>query len=618
AAAMHPDRTTSPSAQGRASSLRRRHKRGVSEGGHRRSPRRPRSWTLPGWALALVVAVLASVTAGQPQSDPLTASWSPTSSPVASAVSAPISSLASSSPPGLSSSVSASETSTSTAAAVPTGLDVGASEPFSQVYDMPFYSITSIGLENNWIMAIGSTKPNYKNVTNTTGTAYDQVWAIRANTTGPGAWQWAWSSSLLANSSANSASASTLTTSTGSQSATDNTSGSASAETVAATTAAATISAAVETPAAAATYAALAVKHITLQVPQSQLFLLDNGAAALQVLTYGWSTPRVSPDAAYPPRAVPVGWQPSAVSALDSSFGMFVARADRVAWVQASQAYTAGAPTSASNASDAGSWPHVELWPGDSWVNATAASSTATARLVLLSPQAYPSAASVIAVWLATDLAHLYVLSRNSSAPAAAPVFNVHRYAASGPDTDMGAPPARTGSAAGGPALPGEPVASLNSSTIPALASADGAGVSGVELVPTCLAVHPRTQQLLIGLSPTASTSSAAAVLLVLDMVSGSSLQAAPTYVARRWVRTGLSVVRAIEVDNEGTRLFLAGDRPGAGGGLDLLDVSAAAAGFGGSASSTATWRAAANTIATATAAVAVAAVVVYSWLLEF
>ena len=105
-------------------------------------------------------------------------------------------------------------------------------------------------MENNWIRATGIAKPNFQNTSDKN--VLDQVWSIRTNVTGNWLLSWTFEDGLRNPNS----------------SLTGNT----------------------------AIYQSLSVKHVGLQVPQSQMFLVNSISGTLDVLTYWWLNPKDSPD----------------------------------------------------------------------------------------------------------------------------------------------------------------------------------------------------------------------------------------------------------------------------------------------------------------------------------
>ncbi|KAJ1568561.1 hypothetical protein HK405_000554 [Cladochytrium tenue] len=467
--------------------------------------------------------------------------------------------------------------------------------------------VTFADRTNNWLIATGTAKPNFDNLTDTKSDSTSQIWQLRTNATSA-PWQYAWSANLSA-SNPNS-----------------------------------TIPAA---EAADASYAAVGVKHLSLQVPQSLLMLYDAVAGSLHVLTFWWFSPRVSPDPSHPPRAVPVAIDdPAAVvaiSALDSSFGVFVASPKQIVWVQVAAAYSASSPSGTSTNESASNWPHAALWPTTSSsssssassssssmsssaatsasssasasassassaasasasatsasANSTASSTTsaassasATATATSAAGAGYAGNTTVINLWLSTDVSYLYVLSRTDTATD--PFYNVHRYPALGPDTPLAsntsdssssssssststsaasssstaasatASATATATAAPTSSLPGTPLLTLNASTYPVLPA---------DVTPSCLAAHPRTSQLFVGL---ASANDSLYGVLVYAPATDPTAAGTEPYVLTQWVRTSFLNVRALDVDNDGTVLFVAGDDGADEGRLDSLDVS--------------------------------------------
>ncbi|KAI9325151.1 hypothetical protein DFJ73DRAFT_914022 [Zopfochytrium polystomum] len=231
-----------------------------------------------------------------------------------------------------SASVETVATTTSSAAPVPTApsdLVNRSAKPLVDVNGCPFYHVDSIGLQNNWLSATGRAKPNFNNVTKTTGDSTDEIWSVRTNTTS--LWQFSWS----ATSAADNPNA-TLASATGS-------------------------------------YQLLSVKHSALQLASSQMFLYNSLSATVDVLTYGWLSPLETPDRSHAPRSVPLpsgSDQIVSITPLDNYFGVFVATAKKIWWVPVSESYQAGPPSvTVGRNLTAQPWPSVLVFDAD---NATA------------------------------------------------------------------------------------------------------------------------------------------------------------------------------------------------------------------------------------------------------
>ncbi|KAJ1568563.1 hypothetical protein HK405_000556, partial [Cladochytrium tenue] len=202
----------------------------------------------------------------------------------------------------------------------------------------------------------------------------------------------------------------------------------------------------------------------------------------------------------------------------------------------------------------------------------------------------------------------LCVLSRTDTATN--PFYKVHRYPALGPDTPLAnnssdssststaaasssssvnatctltsasafasaaAAASTTGPAAPTSSPPGTPLLTLNASTYPMLPA---------DVSPSYLAAHLQIELTDVpaacwnGMQPFVSLASANdSIYGVLVYAPASDPTAADTepYVLTQWVRTSFLDLRALDVDNDGTVLFVAGDDGADEGRLDSLDVS--------------------------------------------
>ncbi|KAJ3167146.1 hypothetical protein HDU88_002483 [Geranomyces variabilis] len=161
---------------------------------------------------------------------------------------------------------------------------------------VPLQSITAMGLENNQLICIGSTKANNK-IANTTGVSNSQVWSNAANVSAT--FQWSWGGS--------------------------------------------------------ADYTAVGVKHRQLQTPENLMFLA-RATGGIEVLSYWYLSPRETP-ATQPPRIVSFGNGTagpsgviSALSSLDAAGGIFAAEQTRLWWIPVVRPLSASPPDSSAAA----------------------------------------------------------------------------------------------------------------------------------------------------------------------------------------------------------------------------------------------------------------------------
>ncbi|KAJ3096904.1 hypothetical protein HDU97_005451 [Phlyctochytrium planicorne] len=179
---------------------------------------------------------------------------------------------------------------------------------------MPFIRIEGIGLQNNYIMGIGPVFPNFNNQTNSTTNAPSELWSSALNDTGP--WVYSWNPAMGLNSSVTGFQTTSL-----SSNATSNSS----------------------------SYSAIAVKHSKLQIESNMVFLVNNYASTIDVLSYWYLNPRQSYNKLVEPRSVPFPPNVTTVdliSAMDSSFGVFaVTDSHSVHYIPVSDFYNAAAPS---------------------------------------------------------------------------------------------------------------------------------------------------------------------------------------------------------------------------------------------------------------------------------
>ncbi|KAI9364002.1 hypothetical protein DFJ73DRAFT_810592 [Zopfochytrium polystomum] len=459
----------------------------------------------------------------------------------------------------------------------PSGLTNSSSTIMGYVNQCPFYTIKSLGFQNNWLLAAGTAKPNFGNLTNSTGDSYDELWSLRTNATG--SWVWSWSASnALENPN------STLT-------------------------------------GTSAVYSTFSVKHSSLQIPSSMLFLYNQLSSTLDVLSYWWLNPRETYDRDHPPRSVPLPVSGVlSVSTLDNNFGVYVASGNQIWWVQVTAAYSAGPPSSTVGRNvSSGSWPSALVWTtgavvappviptssvrssstngtatgsrsasgsrtatgtGTGTATATATSSgsltaTVSTRQTTQTTEAEAGSAAkattyattFISVWLQTDFSYIYTLSQAET--PGSPTYHVHRFPAGGPATSFSSvdPAQYTVST-----LPGQPLVTLNASLYPALPS-------DRSTAPSSMVVNPRTKQIYVGLSNSRNVTSTAGVL-VYSPPSGSGGDG--SYQLTGWIQTTFVNVQALEVDNDGNMLYIAGDDGSGNGRVDYLSLAGSGTGKSG------------------------------------
>ncbi|KAI9203496.1 uncharacterized protein BJ171DRAFT_509765 [Polychytrium aggregatum] len=165
----------------------------------------------------------------------------------------------------------------------------------------PFSTITSMGVENNFLMVLGPINPtaDVQAATGAKSQVFDQVWQARTNTTSAWLWAWSFSNGTVANSSA--------------------------------------------------VYTALSVKKSSLQIAPNVLILANKSNQTIDVLFYWWLNPRTTSDWAAP--AFKVAY-PSGVaditkmSSLDNQGGVYaVSASNGLYWTPVLQPLTTQPPS---------------------------------------------------------------------------------------------------------------------------------------------------------------------------------------------------------------------------------------------------------------------------------
>ncbi|KAJ3298512.1 hypothetical protein HDU76_006458 [Blyttiomyces sp. JEL0837] len=408
-------------------------------------------------------------------------------------------------------------------ATAPSNLRTVTATPFTELGRSPFYSITALGLENNWLLATGPARPNVQNLTKTKTTTYDQIWMTRINTTTP--WVWSWSSNFSSVNPNN-----TLADSTH-----------------------------------VATYTAMSVKHSPLQLDPNMLFLVNSVSNTIDVLTYWWLSPRESPFDYYPPRSVPLpqnATQVSAMTTLENHYGVYIASGHMLYWIPVCEPYTPG-PPKGSNAF---------VTPTVSVNTPTGTSNGSIATLV--TPTVVPASAeqwgsslvhtfngSVQAMWLKQDFQNLFV------AEGIAGTVKIGKWVVAGPAkiADPG-----MGSSGGGGGAKSTSVGSGNGNGTSSAASAS-ATQGTLNDVPATPYFTPLITLNATTYPPLPSTANAR-VTALMHNPSSNELYVTTTNSNQVWIfnaDNGLLVgvlncsfgnLWALELDNNGGVLYVAGD----------------------------------------------------------
>ncbi|KAJ3095108.1 hypothetical protein HDU97_007263, partial [Phlyctochytrium planicorne] len=197
--------------------------------------------------------------------------------------------------------------------APPSGLKMVDAIEYEVYGGMPFIRVDGIGLQNNYLLGIGPTFPNFNNQSNSTTNAPSEVWSSAFNDTGP--WVYSWNPAMGLNSTVTGFQTTSL-----SSNATSNSS----------------------------IYTAIGVKHSKLQIESNMLFLVNNRAFTIDVLSYWYLNPRQTYNKLVEPRSIPFPQNVvnvDLISALDSSFGVFaVTDAHTIHYIPISDFYNAGPP----------------------------------------------------------------------------------------------------------------------------------------------------------------------------------------------------------------------------------------------------------------------------------
>ncbi|TPX60949.1 hypothetical protein PhCBS80983_g01476 [Powellomyces hirtus] len=295
-----------------------------------------------------------------------------------------------------------------------------------------------MGLENNALQCIGPAKPT--KIANTTAVAGNQVWWSATNTSGT--FQWGWRSPDEV------------------------------------------------------TYTALGVKHRQLQTEERLMFLARPGG--IEVLSYWYLSPRLTPATLHPPRIVSFGngtrgpsGTISALSSLDAGGGVYAAEQGRIWWIPVVRPLTAFPPDNAN--------------------------ATMIAQL----------GGVIQAIWTVENTQTLYVAEWFNSSN------NIRKYTISNralqnPKT--------------------APLIAINSTVYP--------NPPTDRPVISCILSHPRTQDVYVGMY-------GAGGILIYDSKGDMKAQVMTTFIN----------VLSMEIDNDGTMLYISGDDGAGSGSLDSLNL---------------------------------------------
>ncbi|KAJ3103401.1 hypothetical protein HDU96_009285 [Phlyctochytrium bullatum] len=373
---------------------------------------------------------------------------------------------------------------------------------------MPFKDFVSLGYQNNYLIGLGPTFPNYNNETNSTDAtpASSEVWMSAYNNTG--LWTYAWSPPLGSDpnitGTAPTNSAYRLSTNT-----TLNTT----------------------------YYTALNVKHSKLQIDTNQMYLVSS-SGSVDVLNYWYQSPRRTYARDYPPRSIAFPPNVTAIdriTSLDNSFGVFAASNNTVYYLPVTDLYS---PNFTPPTTDAGA------------ANFTLTSSYRGAVKVGVFQ------GTLGAMWLTQDFASLYLVEH---IPANRTV--VWRWPVSGPTARIGVvdPSNYTGS----PYISeGRVLLELNRTTWPPAPDNLDAWAYAKGPV-SSLVVDPRRGDLYVGLEHNWT------VLVYGNAGRFDSGRA----VLKGKVELPFPYVRAMEMDNDGTVLFVAGS-DGRSGKVATLELA--------------------------------------------